>query len=428
MPGEGRVGLDVARFQIISVLGTGAQGVVALAKDHEDASTEPIVLKVLKGRGPDSASVRRLREEARILAWLHHPNIVKVHRLLEKDGLPIVVMEHVEGASASEQIRAAGAFPAAVAVEIAHRAAIALDAAYNASGPDGRAMRIVHRDVKPANLLVSVTGEVKVVDFGIAVGATEDGIPESDADFVGTPGYIAPERRAAPEARDGPADTPAVDVYALGATLFVMSTGKLLVQPVSVGRHDDSLLRAIAHVAPPDMDPEGIRALRSTLFDFCRFDPELRPPLPEVVARLAELSASLGPADLLAHAAARVVPIVEGRPGSRAQSHPYWPELAFLKLGGDIHDVGVETSGPPRQLALRAVNAPREIEPMLATLSPRPWWWFWGSGRDPASLVGALVALRGTRDPRAVSRAWELTDHADPRVTEAAWDLLAAAC
>lgn len=411
---------EIARFQIIGVLGTGAQGVVALAHDHEDASSEPIVLKVLKGRVPDSASLTRLRDEARILAWLCHPNIVKVHRLLEKDGLPIVVMEHVEGASAMEQVRAHGPLPTGVALEIAHRAALALDAAYNAAGPDGHPMRIVHRDVKPANLLVTRDGEVKVVDFGIATGAFEDG--SVDGEFMGTPGYIAPERR------NGGADTPAVDVYALGATLFVLLTGKILVQPVTEGRHDASLERAVAHLAPVDVDDAVGRALRSLICDMCRFEPDTRPTLPGLVQRLESVSGRLGPPDLHGWATAKVRPLLDGRPLTSAQAHPYWPDLAFLELGGDVRDVGIDTPGPPRELALRPVTAPMEIEPMLATLEPRPWWGFWHPSKDPIHLVEALVALRGTRDPRAVSRAYELTRHDDPRVTEAAWDLLAAAC
>jgi serine/threonine protein kinase len=183
---------EIARFQILRILGAGAQGVVVLAYDHEDAAQQPVVLKVLQ-RPAGTDSLRQLQDEARILAWLSHPNIVKVHRLLEKDGQPIVVMEHVEGASTMEQlVRARSGLPPAVAVEVAHRAARALHGAWHARGPDGHPMRIVHRDVRPANLLVSLSGQVKVVDFGVALGPFEGADPTT---FLGTPGYIAPERR-----------------------------------------------------------------------------------------------------------------------------------------------------------------------------------------------------------------------------------------
>lgn len=411
--------IEIGRFNVLRVLGAGAEGVVALAQDRADASTEPVVLKVLRQPAAAGPSLARLRREARILAWLSHPNIVKVHRLLCKDGRPIVVMEHVEGTSAAEQLaRCPGGLPIAVAVEIAHRAAQALDAAWNAPGPGGAPMRIVHRDVNPANLVVSVTGEVKVVDFGIASAAVDEpveGVPG------GTPGYVAPERRGG-----GPEGSP-VDVYALGATLFGMSTGKLLVLPSSAAEHDPALARAVAHVAPAGVDAEVAEALRGVVGAMCAFEPVARPALGGLVRRLGALSARLAP-DLPAWAAEHVAPIVRERARARANAHPEWPELAFLERAGDVDDERVPTHGPPRELALREVAAPADVDRLVARIAARPWWAPWRRACPAGELAEALVALRGTRDARAISRALELTDHPDPRVVDAAWELLAEAC
>lgn len=413
---------EVPRFGILGILGTGAQGVVVLAHDYADAHSEPLGLKILKGRASgESAALVRLREEAKILAWLQHPNIVRVHRLLEKDGFPIVVMEYVEGASALEQmIRQREGLPPAVAVEIARATALALEAAYNAPGPDGQPMRIVHRDVKPANLLVSIKGEVKVVDFGVATGTFEQG-PQG-GQFMGTPGYVAPERWA------GAPDTPAVDVYGLGATLFGMLTGKKLVQSKSVIGHDPSIGRALAHLAPQGLPGSTVWALRELIADMCRFHVNERPTLLQLVQRFDGLSAILGRPDMKAYAEEQVGPILDARRQVKPKEHPDWGELAFLERGGSVQDLSIETPGPKRGLALRDVEGPADVDPLIATLEEKPRWSFWTGRKDPEKLAGALIALRGTRDARAVTLAHQLTHHPDPRVAEAAWELLAAAC
>ncbi|MBA2320823.1 MAG: serine/threonine protein kinase [Deltaproteobacteria bacterium] len=412
---------DIKRFEIIGVLGTGAQGVVVLARDHADASSEPVGLKVLRRVATDPDALTRLREEARILAWLNHPSIVRVHRLLEKDGLPIVVMEHVQGASAMELAGAGVGLPAAVAVEIAHQTAVALDAAYNAEGPDGRPMRIVHRDVKPANLLLSLDGQVKIVDFGIAITVEEEADAAAPGSFLGTPGYVAPERRS------GGADTPAVDVYALGSSLYAMLSGKLLVATMSEDEHDASIARALDQLAPEGVSPDLVEDLQGLVRDMCRFTPDARPPIPVLATRLAAAVSALGAPDLKAYAASNVAPLIKKRAKTKVRG-PNWTDLAFLEQGIDVQELELASRSPKRALALRPVDAPPEIEPLLQTIARRPPWQLWKPKASPDEIVAALEALRGTRDPRAVTRAYELTSHADPRIVEAAWELLASAC
>jgi serine/threonine protein kinase len=404
--------MAVARFEILGVLGTGAEGVVALVRDRADASMEPLALKILQRQAAaHGASLTRLRDEAKILAWLNHPAIVRVHRLLEKDGRPIVVMEPIAGTSTMDLLNhKREGMPAEVALAIATHTARALEAAWNANGPDGHPMRIVHRDVKPANLLLTVDGEVKVVDFGIARGAFEDG--ESDAGSMGTRGYVAPERRA------GAPDAPAVDVYALGVTLFGLLTARLLVQ--SPREHDASVERATAN-----LDAQGLGAVGALIARMCRQAADERPNLRELVAELEALSP---PVDLASYARREVAPLLEERRAIAPADHPAWPEVAFLDEPGDVRDLEIVTPGPPRALALRQVSPPDDVDRLLEALRPRPWWSLWRPDPAPSALVEALDALRGTRDARAISRAHELTRHADPSVVEAAWEVLEAAC
>lgn len=409
--------MDVPRFEILGVLGAGAQGVVLLAVDHADAVSEPVALKVLRRfQEADLAALDRLRHEARILAWLNHAHIVQVHRLLEKNGLPIVVMEYVQGASALELLaREPGGLPASVAVEIGRSAVLALRAAFDTPGLDGQPLRIVHRDVKPANLLLSSAGVAKVVDFGIATRAVVAADGEGEGTFMGTPGYVAPERRR------GATEGTAVDVYALGGTLYAMITGRAPVQTWSLFKHERTLQRMLDLLAPADVEPDVIEDLRGLIQDMCSFDPEKRPSFAVLEERLNAVGDRLGPPDLQAWADANVAPICVERTERLAASRAHvLPDLAFLQEGGDVQDLGVETPRPARGLALRKVDPPTDVAAKLATLE--------GKRVSPKRLIQALLSLRGTRDARAVSRAYALTEHPDVRVAEAAWELLNAAC
>lgn len=421
--------MDIGRFHIVSVLGTGSHGVVCLARDFADASSEPVALKVLNQPPDDDVSMlARLRDEARILAWLCHPNIVEVHRLLEKDERPVVVMEYVPGASILELVERWGALPLPVAITVAHQVAQALEAAHDTPGPDGRPMRIVHRDVKPANLLVAVDGRVKILDFGIAAADFADREAwDREGEVWGTRGYMAPERR------NGGPDLPAVDVYALGATLASMVTGRSLSQlgapfpPPKGWRSQEPHDRWLGELVE-EVTGDGAEAVRELILGLCRYVPEERPTLHEMVGRIAAVAAVVGEADLPGYAGRCVKPIHDERTQAPPRGDPVWPDIEFLEKGGPVHDLAVETHGPPRPLALRSTEGPQDVEPLLATLRRAAWWMFWAEPRDPAAIAGALVQLRGTRDPRVISRAHELTRDRDPRIAEAAWELLAAAC
>ncbi|MFN8011022.1 MAG: TonB family protein [Holophagaceae bacterium] len=202
---------SIGRYQVQSLLGRGGMGAVYLAQDP--LLKRLVVIKVVheKGASYDHA-LERFQREAEISAKLNHPNVITVHDVGTDTAMgPFIAMEYVKGQSLAAMIRAQGPLPVDQVLRIVVQAARALHAA----GAEG----IVHRDVKPENILVTPEGRVKLTDFGIAK------LGESNlttvGGVVGTPSYIAPELL-----KDAVA-TPATDCYALAVTAFEALTGDL---------------------------------------------------------------------------------------------------------------------------------------------------------------------------------------------------------
>lgn len=219
------------RYRLQSVLGEGAHSVVYLA--HQASLDRKVAVKVIDAVGPRwfETTARALRE-AKLIADVVHPNIVTVYDCGSVDGHPYIVMEHVEGPSLSEVLRRRGPLPASEALDLFRQLAHALAAAHQRG--------VVHRDVKPGNVLVSERPDgllAKLTDFGVAsttrAGASEDGT------VLGTPAYMPPE-----QARGLPVDGRA-DLYGLGVLMFRVLTG---VMPF-VSR--DFMTMAVQHVTMP---------------------------------------------------------------------------------------------------------------------------------------------------------------------------------
>ncbi len=208
-------------YKVYEVLGVGAFGAVYRAELMGSAGfRKSLALKLLH---PDRASspdiLSRLHDEARLLAFVNHPGIVQVIDLVKLDGRWTMVMEHLPGASLRELLEH-GKLPDICAVQMVERIAEALDAAHNAK--DGATpLKLVHRDIKPSNIIVTSDGSVKLVDFGVALANADVREANTDELFFGAPEYMAPERWHF-------SDTPAADVYSLGAVLYEMLTGELL--------------------------------------------------------------------------------------------------------------------------------------------------------------------------------------------------------
>jgi serine/threonine protein kinase len=198
--------LAAGRYRIERELGHGGMATVHLA--HDEELDRPVALKLLPEHlaGDDAFRARILRE-ARLAGQLSHPNVVRVYDAGEADGRPFIVMEYVPGTSLAEARRLA---PGRV-VELGVQACAGLQHAHDAG--------LVHRDVKPANLLVREDGVLKVADFGIA-RAGESTRHTQAGTLLGTAAYLAPEQIAGADA------TPASDVYSLGAVLYELLTGR----------------------------------------------------------------------------------------------------------------------------------------------------------------------------------------------------------
>lgn len=256
--------LMAERYQLVELLGRGAMGEVWRA---EDATLgREVAVKLLLDRVAVDHAAERFRQEAQTAARLNHPNVVAVYDFDEEEGCGYLVMELVSGSSLRDQLDARGAPDIDEARRIAGQAAAGLAAAH--------AHGVVHRDVKPGNLLLAADGGVKVADFGIARAAMDAASALTTTGAVlGTSAYLAPERGTG-----GPAG-PASDVYALGCVLYEMLCGR---QPFS----GDPAAVVYQHVETAPPPPTNLRAeLPAALADFVlrmlAKDPSERPTATE---------------------------------------------------------------------------------------------------------------------------------------------------
>ncbi|GIE92922.1 hypothetical protein Ari01nite_03870 [Paractinoplanes rishiriensis] len=203
------------RYSLVRQLGQGGMGVVWQARDellHRDVAIKEIYLPSSGGNPADSADplTRRALREAQAAAQLRHPAIITVHDVVTDDGRPWIVMELIGGRSLAEVIGAQGVLATWQAAEIGLRVLEALQAAHRQG--------VLHRDVKPANILLD-DQRVVLTDFGIAAidGAT---VLTRTGQMVGSPSYLSPERI------NGRPATPAADLWGLGVTLYAMVTGR----------------------------------------------------------------------------------------------------------------------------------------------------------------------------------------------------------
>jgi len=223
------------RFTVIERVGAGGMGVVYKAIDT--ALESQVGLKVIR---PELAEIpsfaARFRREVRLTRQITHPNVCRVHDLGESDGVLYLSMEWIEGETLDQLLRQAGTLRDARALEIASRIAEALEAAHAAG--------VVHRDLKPGNVMIDRRGKVSVLDFGLAL---EHGSPELTGPglVLGTPRYMAPEQRA------GRTVDARADLYALGLVLVQML----------VGQHAEAGARAL----PPELNPVFLPLLRKLL-------------------------------------------------------------------------------------------------------------------------------------------------------------------
>ena len=205
-----KIGMMIGdRYEILEKIGTGGMSDVYKAKDHK--LNRFVAVKVLKQEFSENANfVSKFRIEAQAAAGLMHPNIVNVYDVGEEGDNHYIVMELVDGITLKKYIEKKARLSVKEAVSIAIQVSMGIEAAHN--------NHIIHRDIKPQNIIISKEGKVKVTDFGIAKAATSNTITSN---VMGSVHYTSPE-----QARGGYSDEKS-DIYSLGVTMFEMLTGRV---------------------------------------------------------------------------------------------------------------------------------------------------------------------------------------------------------
>ncbi|MFJ2663105.1 serine/threonine-protein kinase [Nocardia fluminea] len=284
--------LIAGRYRLTDPIGTGAMGVVWRATDvrlrRTVAVKQVLLAPGLTGTQALEGKLRAMRE-GRIAARLHHPNAITVFDVAEEDGQPWLVMEYMNAPSLAAKLAGGVMLPPIEVAGIGAQAAAALSAAHDAG--------IMHRDVKPANLLVGDDGTVKLTDFGIS-HATGDVTVTATGFLAGTPAYLAPEIARG----DNP--KPAADVFALGSTLYAASEGA---PPFGEGDNPLAVLHAVARGVVPA--PKNAGPLAPVLMWLLTASAEDRPTMAQARVALEDVAAGRVPA--LPASATKILPMSE---------------------------------------------------------------------------------------------------------------------
>ncbi|HEX6345737.1 serine/threonine-protein kinase [Umezawaea sp.] len=321
------------RYALREEIGSGGMGVVWLAHDgllHREVAVKQLKLPDLAPAASEVARTRAMRE-ARIAARLQHPNAIVVYDVVVEDDLPWIVMEYLPSRSLAALVEERGPLNPAEAARIGERIARALAAAH--------AKGIVHRDVKPGNVLIGHDGAVKLTDFGISRATGDTTITEAGA-LAGTPAYLAPEvaRGDAPDARS--------DVFSLGATLYAAVEAR---SPYGVSDNNLGLLHraATGRVARPTRAGSLSRPLELLL----AVDPAERP----TAARAA---------DLLDVLPTEVIPTPKGIPVQvPPPAGPTWP---IARPASHLPPPASTSHLPPPAPASAPRSRPRWLLPVAA--------------------------------------------------------------
>ncbi|MEU1961141.1 protein kinase [Nocardia sp. NPDC019304] len=339
--------LIAGRYRLTDPIGTGAMGVVWRATDVRLQRTVA-VKQVLLGPGLTGSAAleakRRAMREGRIAARLHHPNAITVFDVAEDDGQPWLVMEYMDAPSLATKLSGDRTLPPLEVARIGAQAASALAAAHDAG--------IMHRDVKPANLLVADDGTVKITDFGIS-RAVGDVTVTATGFLAGTPAYLSPEvaRGEDPE--------PASDVFALGSTLYAAVQGT---PPFGEGDNPLALLHAVAQAEIPA--PEGAGALGPVLMYLLAPSVADRPTMREAKEALEAVAAGRDP-----QVPAPVTKVIPA-PGTAAAATTVLPNRAATVSPERPDETGVTAIVPGRSAPqpVTPPPAPKRAAGLVATL------------------------------------------------------------
>ncbi len=371
------------RYTLDREVGRGGMGAVWLARD-ELLGREVAIKRIGMVPGGGTPDLERAEREGRLAARLNHPHVVAVFDLVHEGDERWLVMEYVAGVTLAELVHRDGALTPDQAAPLLAQAADALAAAHSAG--------IVHRDVKPSNILVTQDGQVKLSDFGIARAEADASLTQTGL-VTGSPAYLAPE------VASGSSATDASDVWSLGATLYHALAGS---PPYEVGDNLMGALYRIVNEDPPRLANAGWLAplLESTMTrepaarwsmaqvrDFLGSGPSARVPAPAVAPVPAPTPAPT-PDPTRTDVLAPVPPPAEPRPHRRRRTGPILVGLVVLILLGIIgwallsdqdpqanSNDGTATrppTGPPRRRRPRAPSRHRTSRTWRAS-SPTTW-------------------------------------------------------
>ncbi|QIS19439.1 serine/threonine-protein kinase [Nocardia terpenica] len=404
-----RVGQLVAgRYRLQEQVGAGAHGSVWRADDEELGRV--VALKYALPSGDDSGGERipALKREAKLLAQLNHPNILTVFDVVRADGQWWLVMEYVPGSS----LRELGVLPPRRAAAIGAQVAGALEAVHRAG--------IVHRDIKPGNVLVAADDRAKLADFGISRAVYTDETLSSTGTFAGTLGYMAPETAA------GKAPSASSDVFSLGATLFAAVEGR---SPFGEAASPVAMLRRTANteVAAPRNAAELTPALSAML----RTNPAKRPAAHQVREMLENVATHPPPSRIrrtawVRLAIAALVLIVVAAWAAVQWTHGHSPTTpAPGTVVGDPHTADPCALADPHALAefdrdtekdpdagnfnrcdLIAHPGGGKVDVMITLENPTP-----GPPTGPVERIGTVGVLRVTPSADECRRTILLPDH-----------------
>jgi serine/threonine protein kinase len=417
-------------YKLLNVEGTGAYGTVVKARDLRN-DRRIVALKVLREDHLDNPRVLcRTRDEARLLSLLDHRHIVKVYGLDESWGRPVMVMEWLEAYSLGDLIDTLGrGLPVEVACQLAMTAHQALEYAWSTpQGDPPRPLGLVHRDLKPNNMLLTIHGELKLVDFGLAHGDFDGKESHTVSMVLGTRAYMAPERL------DGAEDAPSADVYAVGLILYEMLHGRAMSLSLNPRHHAERLAQKLDRLRLTHIPEAAALRLRRLIAHLLAYEPEDRPSHAEAAEELQKVMAvgALSP-DVHAFARQVVKPLVAAKRTKIPQEHEDWEDIAFLEEPVPVLDLRAPTVDVDPEVAeandaqirkiLGAVSWSNHLARLRLLLEDRAAWTpapflevldrgIEGDERDSRRLAMCINLLRQRPAPEVVRRVRALA-HAD---------------
>jgi tRNA A-37 threonylcarbamoyl transferase component Bud32 len=358
--------LVAGRYRLRDLVGTGGMGRVWLARDemlHRDIAVKEVVPPAWLAEPEREELRRRTLREARTAARLNHPNVVRIYDVVHDRDSPWIVMEYVPSHSVQQLVSEGGPFDPRRTAEIGLAVLAALRAAHAAG--------VLHRDIKPHNVLVADDGRVVLTDFGLATFVGGDGAMTGPGLVLGSPQFVAPER-----ARDGVSD-PRTDLWSLGATLYAAVEG----QSPYARPNAMATLSALASEPPAPMRRAG--PLRPALDGLLQREPARRLTAAEVEPLLRAVAdpAGGGPAT--------------GRRTERDRAAPEPPDgdRPGDRRNGDRPAVGTRKGVPPAAGRSGTVAVRRR------------WWVALGAAVALLAAGGTALALRGPDTPRSAPGA-----------------------